>query len=153
MPLSDTKIRKAKPTDKPYKLADEKGLFLLVTPAGGKWWRLKYRFGGKEKLLSFGTYPDVGLKDARGSRDKARKLLANGTDPGEQRKEAKQADQAARANSFEAVAREWHAMKLKRKWTQSTADKTMTQLEAYVFPAIGHLPIASVKASQILATL
>ncbi len=65
MPLSDTAIRTAKPTDKPYKLADEKGLFLLVTPAGGKWWRLKYRFGGKEKLLSLGTYPDVGLKDAR----------------------------------------------------------------------------------------
>ena len=153
MPLSDTAIRKAKPTDKPYKLADEKGLFLLVTPAGGKWWRLKYRFGGKEKLLALGTYPDTGLKDARASRDKARKLLANGTDPGEHRKETKQADQAARANSFEAVAREWHAMKLKRKWTKSTADKTMTQLEAYVFPWLGHLPIASVKASQILATL
>ena len=73
MPLSDTAIRKAKPTDKPYKLADEKGLFLLVTPAGGKWWRLKYRFGGKEKLLALGKYPEVGLKDARERRDDARK--------------------------------------------------------------------------------
>jgi integrase len=153
MPLSDTAIRKAKPKESPYKLADEKGLFLLVAPSGGRWWRLKYRFGGKEKLLSLGTYPEVGLKDARDRRDAARKLLADGTDPGEHRKEAKHAQLTAQANSFEAVAREWHAMKLKKKWTQSTADKTMTQLETYVFPQIGSHPIANLKAPQILAML
>lgn len=84
--LSDSAIRNAKPADKTFKLADEKGLFLLIAPSGGKWWRLKYRFGGKGKLLSLGTYPDVGLKAARDKRDEARKLLADGTDPGEHRK-------------------------------------------------------------------
>jgi hypothetical protein len=78
MPLTDTAARTAKPKEKPYKLSDEKGLFLLVQPAGGKLWRLKYRFGGKEKLLSFGAYPDTGLKDARERREEARKLLVNG---------------------------------------------------------------------------
>jgi hypothetical protein len=82
MPLTDTAIRNAKPGDKPRKLADERGLFILVTPKGGKWWRLKYRFGDKEKLLALGVYPDVGLKDARARRDEARKLLAEGIDPG-----------------------------------------------------------------------
>ena len=86
MPLSDTAIKNAKPSSKAVKLADEKGLFLLISPAGGKWWRLKYRYLGKEKLLSFGTYPEVSLKDARGKRDEARKLLAAGVDPSENRK-------------------------------------------------------------------
>ncbi len=86
MPLSDTAVSSAKPTDKPYKLSDEKGLHLLVHPNGSKYWRLKYRFNGKEKTLSLGVYPDVGLKDARERRDDARKLLANDIDPGENRK-------------------------------------------------------------------
>ena len=84
--MSDTAIKNAKPGAKPLKLTDEKGMFLLIAPAGGKWWRLKYRFGGKEKLLSLGTYPEVCLKDARQRRDDARKLLADGIDPGENRK-------------------------------------------------------------------
>jgi integrase len=152
MPLTDTAIKKAKPTDKPYKLTDGGGLYLLVS-ATGKYWRYNYRHLGKFKTLALGVYPDVSLARAREKHADARKLLADGTDPGEHRKEIRQAEQAARANSFEAVAREWHAMKLKKKWTQSTADKTMTQLEAYVFPEIGYLPIASVKASKILAML
>lgn len=152
MPLTDTAIKKAKPTDKPYKLTDGGGLYLLVGSTG-KYWRYNYRHLGKFKTLALGVYPDVSLARAREKHADARKLLADGTDPGEHRKEIKQAEQAARANSFEAVAREWHAMKLKKKWTQSTADKTMTQLEAYVFPEIGYLPIASVKAAQILAML
>ena len=85
MALTDTAIRNAKPGLKPVKLFDERGLFLLVTPAGGKWWRFRFRFDSKEKLLSLGVYPDVGLKDARNRRDEARKLLAEGTDPGEER--------------------------------------------------------------------
>src|SRR5574343_322049 len=89
MPLTDTAIRNAKPGEKPYKLSDEKGLFLLINPNGSKWWRLKFRVGGKEKLLSFGTYPEVGLKEARIKRDDARKLLADGVDPGETRKAQK----------------------------------------------------------------
>jgi integrase len=152
MALTDTTVKKAKPDDKPYKMADEKGLYLLVNGAG-KYWRMDYRFLGKRKTLALGVYSDVSLARAREKRDEARKMLADGADPGEYRKEIKRANQAAQANSFEAVAREWHAMKLKRKWTQSTADKTMAQLEAYVFPEIGQQPIASVKASQILATL
>lgn len=153
MPLTDTAAKKAKPQDKPYKMADGGGLYLLVAPTGGKLWRLKYRVDGKEKLLSLGSYPDVSLARAREKQAEARKLLADGIDPSTHRKEAKQSAMAAQANSFEAVAREWHAMKLKKKWTQSTADKTLTQLEAYVFPEIGHRPIASVKASQVLAML
>ena len=152
MSLTDTAVKKAKPGEKPYKMADEKGLYLLVNNAG-KYWRMDYRFMGKRKTLALGVYSDVSLARAREKRDDARKMLADGIDPGEHRKEIKRANQAAQANSFEAVAREWHAMKLRRKWTQSTADKTLTQLEAYVFPEIGHQPIASVKASQLLAML
>jgi hypothetical protein len=124
MSLTDTAIRKAKPRERPYKLGDAGGLFLLVTPNGGRWWRLKYRHGGKEKLLSLGTYPDVGLKNARGRRDEARKLLTDGIDPGEHRKATK----TAKADSLEAVAREWHA-KYARLWVQTHADKIIRRLE------------------------
>ncbi|MFO7543289.1 MAG: integrase arm-type DNA-binding domain-containing protein [Thiobacillus sp.] len=151
MPLSDQAIKKAKPTDKPYKKADEKGLYLLVN-AAGKYWRMDYRHDGKRKTLALGIYPDVSLARAREKRDEARTLLADGIDPSAARKHRKQADMAASANSFEAVAREWHAGKSK-KWAKVTADKAMTHLEAYVFPEIGHMPIASVKASQLLAML
>lgn len=106
MALTDTAIRSAKPGSKPLKLSDEKGLFLLVTPTGGKWWRLKYRFDGKEKLLSLGVYPDTGLKDARTRRDEARKLLAEGVDPSANRKAQKTTRTEQAANSFEVVARE-----------------------------------------------
>ena len=152
MPLSDPAVKKAKPADKPYKLTDGKGLYVLVNDAG-KYWRMDYRFMGKRKTLALGVYPDVSLSRAREKHTEARQLIADGIDPGAARKHRKQADMAASANSFEIVAREWHAMKLAKKWTQSTADKTMTQLEAYIFPELGHLPIASVKASQILSAL
>lgn len=107
MPLTDPAIRNAKPRERPYKLGDAGGLFLLVTPAGAKWWRLKYRFGGKAKLLSLGVYPEAGLKQARAKRDEARTHLAAGVDPSEARKAAK----AARGgeDSLKAVAREWVA--------------------------------------------
>lgn len=151
MPLSDQAAKKAKPIDKPYKLADEKGLYLLVN-AAGKYWRMNYRHGGKRKTLALGVYPDVSLARAREKRDEARTLLADGIDPSTERKHRKLADRAASANSFEAVAREWHAGKSK-KWAKVTADKAMTHLQVYVFPEIGHLPVASVKASQLLAML
>lgn len=109
MSLTDTAIKKAKPEAKQRKLYDERGLFLLVSPKGGKWWRFKYLFDGKEKLLSLGTYPDVSLKDARERRDEARKQVAAGIDPGEHRKAARSARIAKQVNSFEVVAREWFA--------------------------------------------
>lgn len=113
-PLTDTAVKNAKPKSGPYKLFDGGGLFVLVTPAGGKLWRMKYRFGGKEKSLSLGAYPDVGLKEARRRRDEARELIAQSIDPGEQKKEAKAVAVAAareQAATFEAVAREWHTRK------------------------------------------
>ena len=107
MALSDTKIKAIKSTDKPFKLADERGLFLLVQPAGGKLWRLKYRIDGKEKLLSFGTYPDVSLAGAREKREQARKLIAAGGDPSELRKANKAGRSDNAANSFEVITRIW----------------------------------------------
>ena len=105
--LSDAKVRNAKPKAKPYKIADGEGLFLLITPSGGKYWRLKYFFAGKEKLLALGVYPDVALADARERRAQARKVLAAGRDPGEAKKEAKRVAMLESANAFEVVAREW----------------------------------------------
>lgn len=109
MALSDVTIRNAKPGAKPVRIFDGGGLYLEVTPSGGRLWRLKYRFGGKEKVLALGKYPEVGLKDARERRDEARKLLANEVDPAENRKQQKAAKAERAANSFEAVAREWIA--------------------------------------------
>ena len=109
MPLTDTAIRNAKPSEKPIRLFDGGGLYLEVSPTGGKWWRLKYRFDRKEKRLSLGVYPDVSLKDARVRRDASRKLLADGIDPSENRKAMKSARADRAANSFEVVARDWFA--------------------------------------------
>ena len=102
-------FRKVKPSGKTCRVSDERGLYLEVSPNGNKWWRLKYRFGGKEKRLALGVYPDIGLKDARERRDEACKLLANGVDPGEHRKAQKRARTDDGANSFEVLAREWFA--------------------------------------------
>ena len=152
MALTDTTIKNAKPGNKPAKIFDERGLFLLVTPRGGKWWRLRYRFNDKEKLLSLGVYPDVGLKDARSRRDDARKLLANGIDPGEHRKITKAARVERAANSFEAITREWFA-KHARTWTGPHANRIMRRFERDVFPWLGGKPIADIKAPELLAAL
>jgi len=152
MPLSDTAVRTAKPADKPYKLPDEKGLFLLVHPNGSKYWRQKYRFGGKEKLLSLGVYPDTGLKDARQRRDAARKLLADGVDPGEHRKAAKAVKVERAANSFEVIGREWFE-KNRETWAPSHADKIIKRLENDVFPWLGGKAIAEITAPDVLAVL
>ena len=147
MPLTDVAIRKAKPTDKPQKLADGGGLFLLLNPNGSRWWRLKYRTAGKEKLLSLGTYPDTGLADAREKRDQARKLLAAGIDPGEQRKAVKAAGEERAANSFEVVAREWLA---KRDWVDGYKIKIAAWFQNDVYPWIGKRPVAELTAPEFL---
>ena len=107
--LSDTKIRTTRPGEKPLRLYDERGLYLEISPSGSRWWRLKYRFAGKEKLLSMGTYPDTGLKAARDKRDQAREQLAQGVDPSQARRVEKANKSEHALNTFEAVAREWHS--------------------------------------------
>lgn len=151
MALSDTKARNAKPKEKQYKLFDSNGLFLLVAPAGGKWWRFKYRFGGKEKLISFGTYPEVSLAQARDRRDEARKQVAAGVDPSQVRK-AKKAAKAQDENTFEVVAKEWFE-KFKPNWAPSHADKIESRLEKDVFPYIGKRPIIDITPPELLTVL
>lgn len=149
MPLTDTAIRNAKPADKARKLFDGGGLYLEVAPSGGKWWRLKYRFGGKEKRLSLGVYPDVSLRDARDRRDAARKLLANDIDPSQNRKARKAATVERAANSFEVVAREWFD-KHAPNWNANHADRIIRRLERDIFPWIGGRPVAEVTAPELL---
>ena len=154
MALNDTYLRNVKPGEdgKAFSKSDEKGLSILVQPNGGKWWRFRYRFGGKEKMLSLGTYPDVSLKDARDRRDEARKLVANDIDPGESRKARKSARADRAANSFEVVAREWFA-KRSPGWAASHARKVIRRLEIYVFPWIGAKPVAEISAHEVLTVL
>jgi len=148
IPLSDVKVRNAKPKEKDYKLADGGGLYLLVSSTGGKLWRFKYGYGGKEKLLALGVYPIVGLSDARQRRDDAKKLLDNGVDPSINRKAAKAARNEAIENSFEMVAREWHGHK-KDEWSIDHAATIMTRLEKDIFPWIGGMPLTDVTAKNI----
>jgi integrase len=150
--LTDTKIRNAKPSVKALKLFDGNGLYLEISPAGGKWWRLKYRFGGKEKRLSLGVYPEVSLKDARERCDETRKLLADGVDPSANRKAEKASRLSAGANSFEVVAREWHASR-SPNWAAGHADKILRRFELDIFPVIGALPITAIAAPTLLATV
>jgi integrase len=152
MALTDTTIRNAKPGDKPLKLFDGGGLFLLVAPTGGKLWRLKYRFGGKEKLLALGAYPAISLKDARARRDDARKLLAKDVDPGENRKAQKAATLARATDSFEVIGREWFA-KYSSTWAESHSGKIIQRLEKDVFPWLGSRPIADITAPELLTVL
>ena len=152
MPLTNITILKAKPTDKPVRLFDGGGLYLEISPAGGKLWRLKYRFNGKEKRLALGIYPDVSLARAREKRHEARSLLADGNDPSENRKAQKAARADRAANSFEVVAREWFA-KFKPNWVEAHSDKVIRRLERDMFPWIGAKPIADVGAPDLLACL
>jgi integrase len=152
MSLSDAKVRNAKPRIKPYKIADGEGLFLFITPAGGKYWRLKYFFGGKEKLLAVGVYPEITLADARERRAQARKLLAAGRDPGEAKKESKRLAAFKSANTFEAVAREW-LEKRKHAWAPITVEVKLARLERYILPKLGDRPIAEITPPEVLAML
>ena len=150
--LTDTAIRNLKPKEAAYKVSDGGGMYLLVSPKGGKWWRYKYRFEGDEKCLSLGVYPDISLKDARGLRDEARKLLAKGTDPSENRKALKSANADRAANSFEVVAREWYA-KHSPGWAPDHAQRVLRLFERDIFPRIGGRPVADVPAPDLLAML
>lgn len=152
MPLTDTAIKNTKPSSKPVRLFDGGGLYLEVSPAGGKLWRLKYRFDTREKRLSLGVYPEVSLKNARERRDEARKLLANGIDPGEAKKAIKQAREGRSANSFEVIAREWFA-KFKSTWAPSHSERILVRLEQDVFPWLGGKPIANITPSMVLDIL
>lgn len=152
MALTQITIRNTKPQTKPFKLADSGGLFLLIQPNGNKWWRYKYRFAGKEKLLALGAYPDVSLADARELHLQARKMLAAGRDPGEAKKEAKRLTLEKHENNFEAIAREWHA-KRSHTWTAKYAASALRRLEADIFPKLGRRPIAEILPPEMLAAL
>ena len=151
IPLTDMKVQKAKLQDKPISLFDGGGLYLLVTPSGGKLWRFKYRFKNKEKKLAFGSYPEISLQDARQRREDARRLLANDVDPDAVRKAQKQAN-VEETETFEVIAREWHG-RFTSTWTAGHADTIMSRLERDLFPWIGKRPIAEIKAPELLAVL
>lgn len=152
MPLTDTVVRNAKPKEKSYKLADGEGMYLFVHPAGGLYWRMKYRFGGREKLLALGVYPEISLKDARERRTDARKLLANGVDPGEYRKTTKAVNNEMASNTFEIIAREWVA-KFSPNWAPSHTNKIIRRLEIDIFPWLGNKPIKDITAPMLLTCL
>ena len=152
MQLTDVKIRNAKPAEKPYKLSDGGGLFLYMHPAGGKYWRLKYRYAGKEKQLALGVYPVVGLSDARERRAEARRLLAAGKDPGDAKKEAKRLVIANSENTFEIIAREWHETN-KHRWVPKHSANVLKRLEGDIFPKLGKRPINDITAPDLLTAL
>ena len=148
MPLSDSSIKAAKPSARPQRLADERGMYMLVNPDGSRWWRFDYRIHGKRKTLSLGVYPEISLKGARERRDDARALVARGIDPSSKRK----ADKTATENSFEAVAREWFE-KFKGGWRPSHSEKILRRLEANIFPWLGPKPIDAITPAELLATI
>jgi len=152
MPLSDAKIRNAKPLSKPYKLADGEGMFLLVHPNGGKYWRLKYRFAGRERILALGVYPDVDLSLARKRRLEAREALADGQDPGVVKRETKRQSLLKGENTFEAIALEWHEKK-EHEWTPRYAATIKFRFNRHIFPILGKRPVADITAPELLDVL
>ena len=151
MSLSDAKVRNSKPNEKPIKLFDGNGLFLLVTPQGGKLWRMKYRFDRKEKLLALGSYPEVSIFDARQRRDEARRQLAHGIDPGALRKAQKQAE-TEETETFEVIAREWYA-KFVSTWSPGHADAIKNRMEKDLIPWLGKLPMKEIKVPMVVGSL
>ena len=152
MKLNARTVDTSKAKDKAYKLSDGGGLYLLVNTNGSRYWRLKYRVAGKEKLLALGVYPDVSLADARAKRDEAKRTLAAGGDPGEVKQAEKQAKILAVSNSFEALAIEWHEHK-RPNWSQGYASDILEYLQKDVFPFIGKRAIAEIKAAEMLLVL
>lgn len=150
MALTDTQIRQAKPRDKAYRLSDARGMYLEVTPAGSKCWRLKYRFAGKEKRLSMGMYPRVTLKDARKACDVAKDQLEQGIDPSQAKKAKKVELATEQANNFEMIALEWHKQQ-SIKWSESYTSKVLRAIQRDLFPYIGTLPLDQISPPQLLA--
>ena len=152
MPLTDAVIRKAKPKGKPFKMSDSGGLFLLVQPSGGKWWRYKYRFAGKEKLLALGSYPETTLATARKRHLEARELVAAGEDPGEAKRKAKRLVSIKAGNHFEMIAREWLEQN-SNQWSAIYAADVKKRLENHIFPRLGHRPLAEITTLDVLDVL
>lgn len=152
MKLTDTTCRTAKPAAKPRKLSDGDGMYLEVMPNGSKYWRLKYRFAGKEKRLALGVYPETSLADARAHRVQARKILALGNDPSEVKKEVKRTTLLNTENTFEAVAREWYAQNV-HTWSERHGEAVLTRLEADIFPKLGSRAIKEINSPEMLSTL
>lgn len=152
VPLVALDVKNAKPKEKPYRMFDGGGLYLEISPSGGKLWRLKYRFGGKEKLLSIGTHPAIGLKEAREKRDDARKQIANGIDPAAHKQAQKASGAMRNANSFEVVAREWFD-KFKPTRNEGHTSKIIARLKRDIFPWLGRQPIDSIGSPEVLAVL
>ncbi|MDE1714299.1 tyrosine-type recombinase/integrase [Chromobacterium amazonense] len=152
MALTDVAVKQAKPQDKPYQLPDGESLYLEVTPAGGKRWLFRYRFNGKAGKLALGKYPTVRIAEARDKAAAARKLLADGINPGAQRKADKLAAKLSSENTFAAIAGEWHD-KEKHEWSEQHAERVMTSLELHIFPYIGATPINDIKPLELLEVL
>lgn len=153
MPLTAAEIRALQPRDSAFRVTDEKGLYLEITPGGSKLWRMKYRFSGKEKRLAFGAWPDVSLADARSLRDEARGKVRSGIDPGHQKKMAKIAAQISAGNSFQSVAEDFIDVKMAKS---GKADATVNKAKWYLSllsPALGARPIAEIEAAELLAVL
>ena len=152
MPLNDRQIKHSKPKDKPYKLTDGNGLYLHITPAGGKLWKLDYAIDGKRKTLSIGKYPHLSLVEAREAAENARKMKAQGIDPSQAKQQAKAERQAALLNTFEHIARDWHQNNISR-WKPNHAQRIMRYLEKDVFPYIGSHPIQELRVAHIKQVL
>lgn len=150
MALTDIKVRTTKPSDKPFKLTDGQGMHLLINPNGSKYWRLQYRFGGKQKVLALGVYPMVSLGEARRKRDEAKKLVSEGIDPSEKKKADK--IEQSEALTFEAVARDWHTA-CKRKWSDSHSERVLKSMEDGLFTAIGKRKISELNTRDLIAPI
>ncbi|MEQ1782538.1 MAG: tyrosine-type recombinase/integrase [Hyphomonadaceae bacterium] len=150
--LSDVKLRSLKPRARAYKVSDAEGLFLLVTTNGSRLWRWSYRFGGKQKLMAMGRYPEVGLADARDRMREAKKALARGLDPSATRKAEKEKQRKANGDTFEGVAIDWFETN-KARWVESYASRLKTRLEEDLIPSLGSLPIASITPTQVLEAI
>ena len=153
MTLTDTACRNAKGREKPQKLSDSGGLHLFVSPSGGRLWRMSYRFGGKQKQLSFGSYPAVSLKEARERRDEAKGILASGVDPADRRKQDRAESDAVSKHTFQALATEYLAKIAAEGRAGATLSKARWLLEDFAFPAIGNRPIAQIKPAEVLELL
>lgn len=152
MPLTDKAIRGFKPQEKPYKKGDSGGLYLEITPKGSRYWRYRYRWNGKQKLLALGVYPDISLSKARELHQEARKLLADGIDPSEQRRELRLQKRHEASNTYEAIAREWYEVQ-KDEWSDNHSHGVMRRLEVNMFPRLGKRPITEINAPELLDVL